>query len=80
MKLNAPIRNDEFVFQAPPNANVSDDTEMLVKNLDHMLEVNAQKKKSEAASKDGELLNQSDRRSLARGAQGDSKRRQAREG
>jgi hypothetical protein len=58
VKLNAPIRNDEFVFQAPPNANVSDDTEMLVKNLDHMLEVNAQKKKSEAVGKDGELLNQ----------------------
>jgi outer membrane lipoprotein-sorting protein len=58
VKLNAPIRNDEFVFQAPPNATVSDDTDTLVKNLDHALEVAAQKKKSDAATKDGEMLTQ----------------------
>jgi outer membrane lipoprotein-sorting protein len=58
VKLNAPIRNDEFVFSAPPNAAVSDDTDALVKNLDHALEQAALKKKSEAASKDGAMLNQ----------------------
>ena len=58
VKLNAPIRNDEFVFQPPPNAPVADDTDALVKNLDHALEQAALKKKTDAASKDGEMLNQ----------------------
>jgi outer membrane lipoprotein-sorting protein len=58
VKLNVPIRSEEFVFSAPPNASVSDDTESLQKTLDRALEMSALKKKSEAASKDGELLNQ----------------------
>ncbi len=57
VKLNGPIRNDEFVFQAPPAASVLDDTEMLVKNLERQIEVGAQKKKTDAVNKDGAILN-----------------------
>jgi outer membrane lipoprotein-sorting protein len=58
VKLNVAIRADEFVFQAPPNASVADDTESLLKTLDRALELSAQKKKTDAAAKDGDLLNQ----------------------
>jgi hypothetical protein len=57
VKLNAVIRQDEFVFQAPANASVSDDTESLIKTLDRALEAGAQKKKSDAARKDGDIIN-----------------------
>jgi outer membrane lipoprotein-sorting protein len=56
VKLNAAIRQDEFVFQAPANASVADDTESLIKTLDRALEASAQKKKADAARKDGEVL------------------------
>jgi outer membrane lipoprotein-sorting protein len=58
VKLNQPIRTDEFVFQAPANVSVSDDTESIVKTLDRALEVSAQKKKADALTKDGDILNQ----------------------
>ena len=58
VKLNAVIRQDEFVFQAPANASVADDTESLLKTLDRALEASAQKKKTDAARKDGEVLEQ----------------------
>jgi hypothetical protein len=58
VKLNGPIRNDEFVFQPPASAGVVDDTDNLVKVLDRRIEVNAQKKKTDAVNKDGAILNQ----------------------
>jgi outer membrane lipoprotein-sorting protein len=59
VKLNAAIRQDEFVFQPPANASFADDTESLTKTLDRALEASAQKKKSDAASKDGAVLEKS---------------------
>ena len=73
VKLNTPIRNDEFAFQPPANASVADDTEMIQKTLDRALEVAAQKKKADAASKDGELLKQPIDVPAASGAPGGSK-------
>ncbi len=70
VKLNGPIRNDEFVFQAPANANVADDTELLVKHLDRQLEYSAQKKKSDAVNKDGAILDQQIEIPAPAGAQG----------
>jgi outer membrane lipoprotein-sorting protein len=58
VKLNAKIRIDEFAFQAPANANVDDSTEALVKGLDQAIQIEIQKKKTEAAKKDGPLLDQ----------------------
>jgi outer membrane lipoprotein-sorting protein len=58
VKLNTPIRLDEFVFQAPANASVADDTESITKTLDRALEGSALKKKTEAARKEGDVLEQ----------------------
>ena len=44
------------VSQPPANASVADDTESLIKTLDRALEAAAQKKKTDAARKDGEFL------------------------
>ena len=59
VKLNATIRLDEFAFQAPPTASVDDNTEAIVKGLDQAISRSrAQQKKSEAAKKDGAVLDQ----------------------
>jgi len=58
VKLNTPIRLDEFVFQAPANAAVADDTESIEKTLDRAIEGSAMKKKSDAARKEGDILDQ----------------------
>jgi outer membrane lipoprotein-sorting protein len=58
VKLNAKIRLDEFAFQAPPAASVEDNTEDIVKGLDQAIQIEIQRKKSEAAKKDGPLLDQ----------------------
>jgi hypothetical protein len=73
VKLNRPIRNDEFVFQAPKEAPVADDTELLVKNLDRQLELSAQKKKSDAVNKDGAILEHPIEIPAPGGAKDDSK-------
>jgi outer membrane lipoprotein-sorting protein len=73
VKLNAVIRQDEFVFQAPANAAVSDDTESLLKTLDRALEASAQKKKTDAARKEGEILPQSIDVPVPGGAEGEPK-------
>jgi outer membrane lipoprotein-sorting protein len=57
--LNRTISVDEFAFQAPANATVDDNTESLLKGLDRELEREAQKKKNEAAKKDGAVIDQS---------------------
>jgi outer membrane lipoprotein-sorting protein len=59
VKLNAKIRLDEFAFQAPPAAVVDDSTEAIVKGLDQAISMEAQRKKTEAAKKEGPMLNQS---------------------
>ena len=58
VKLNAKLRLEEFAFQAPPNANVDDSTEMLIKGLDQAIQVEIQRKKNEAAKKEGPLLDE----------------------
>jgi len=58
VKLNGTIRVDQFAFQAPANATVEDSTEIILKGLDRELEREAQKKKSEAARKDGAVIDQ----------------------
>jgi hypothetical protein len=58
VKLNAVIRTDEFAFQAPATATVDDGTEATLKLLDRALENAAEKKKRDAALKDGPVLDQ----------------------
>jgi outer membrane lipoprotein-sorting protein len=58
LKLDSTIPVDEFAFQAPANATVDDGTEDILKNLDRALELEAQKKKNEAAQKDGSVIDQ----------------------
>jgi outer membrane lipoprotein-sorting protein len=73
VKFNAAIRQDEFVFQAPANASVADDTESLMKTLDRALEAAALKKKSDAAQKDGAVLDKSIEVPVPGGAPGEPK-------
>ncbi len=58
VKLGGTIPDDEFAFQAPANATVDDNTEDLIKGLDRELDREAQKKRNEAAKKDGALIDQ----------------------
>src|SRR5262249_51416856 len=58
VNLNATIKAEEFYFPTPTNASVEDDTEQILKGLDRALEVEAQKKKAEAARKEGPVLDQ----------------------
>ncbi len=59
VKLNPTIKLDEFAFTAPPQAQVEDTTEMLVKSLDAAIEREKNLKRSEAAKKDGDVLEKS---------------------
>jgi outer membrane lipoprotein-sorting protein len=56
VKLNPTIRLDEFAFQAPPSEPVDDSTELLVKALDNAIQMEVQRKKNEAAKKDGPVI------------------------
>jgi outer membrane lipoprotein-sorting protein len=58
VKLNAKLRLEEFAFQAPPTANVDDSTEMLIKGLDQAIQMEIQRKKNEAAKKEGPTLDE----------------------
>ncbi len=58
VKLNANINVAEFFFQAPPAASVEDSTEMIVKALDMAIKSQVDKKREEAARKDGTVLDQ----------------------
>jgi hypothetical protein len=59
VKLNATIRIDQFAFTAPPSAQVDDNTEVIVRMLDQGIAMQAQRKKDEAAKKEGQVLDQS---------------------
>jgi outer membrane lipoprotein-sorting protein len=52
VKLNPTLNIDEFVFQAPNPAGVEDGTEAIVRQLDQMLAIQADRKKQEATKKD----------------------------
>jgi hypothetical protein len=57
--LEPVIRPEEFAFEAPPGANVEDNTEMYRKGLEQAVQVQAAQKRVEAAKKDGPVLDQS---------------------
>jgi hypothetical protein len=58
VKLNAKLKLEEFAFTAPPSASVEDNTESLVKMLDQAILLETQRKKNEAAKKEGPMLDQ----------------------
>ncbi|APW60168.1 hypothetical protein [Paludisphaera borealis] len=58
VQLNPTIRPEEFAFQAPANANVEDNTEMITKTLDNAINMQAMQKRAEAAKKEGSVLEQ----------------------
>lgn len=53
-----PIRPEEFAFQAPPNAQVDDSTEAIIKMLDQQIQLQAMQKRAEAARQEGPVLDQ----------------------
>jgi outer membrane lipoprotein-sorting protein len=58
VKLNPALNVTEFVFQAPPASSVEDNTEMIVRQLDQAIRLQAEKKKSDAAKKEEGVLDQ----------------------
>jgi outer membrane lipoprotein-sorting protein len=58
VKLNPDLKIDEFVFQAPPGAQVENNTAAIVGMLDQAIQVAIAKKKAEAAKAEGPILNQ----------------------
>jgi outer membrane lipoprotein-sorting protein len=56
VKLNVAIKADEFAFQAPPSAPVDDSTEAFVRGLDQAIQNEIQRKKNEAAKKEGPVI------------------------
>ncbi len=58
VQLNAAVRPEEFAFQAPPNATVEDNTEIIIKGLDRAIQVQAMQKRAEAARQEGPVLDQ----------------------
>jgi hypothetical protein len=59
VQINPEIRVEEFAFQAPPNAQVEDTTETIIKGLDQAIQIQAMQKRSEAARQEGPVLDQS---------------------
>lgn len=59
VQLGATIRADEFAFQAPANANIEDNTEVILKGLNQTIEFQAMQKRVEAAEKEEATLEQS---------------------
>jgi hypothetical protein len=58
VKLNPELATAEFAFEPPPDASVEDGTEMIVKQLDQMIAVQAERKKVEASKNEGPVLEQ----------------------
>jgi outer membrane lipoprotein-sorting protein len=59
VQLNPEIRVEEFAFQAPPNAQVEDTTDTIIKGLEQAIQIQAMQKRSEAARQEGPVLDQS---------------------
>jgi hypothetical protein len=59
VKLNPPLDVSQFAFQAHSTALVEDGTEMIVKQLDSIIAMQAERKKADAAKKEGPVLEQS---------------------
>jgi outer membrane lipoprotein-sorting protein len=56
VKLNPAIRVEEFAFTAPSTANVEDNTQSIINQLDQALQMEAARKKAETAKKEEPLL------------------------
>jgi len=52
------LSDADFAFQAPPNADVEDNTELILKSLDQAIEFQALQKRTEAANAAGSVLQQ----------------------
>ena len=65
VKLNATIRVDEFAFQAPPSANVDDNTEVISKGLDQAIQVQVQQEEERGDTKEGASARSIDRHPAA---------------
>ncbi|AMV38642.1 LolA family protein [Planctomyces sp. SH-PL62] len=52
------LTDADFAFQAPPDANVEDNTEIILKSLDQAIEFQALQKRTEAANAAGSVLQQ----------------------
>lgn len=59
VQLNPTIRPEEFAFQAPSNAAVEDNTEMILKGLDQAIQLQAMQKRDQAIQQEGPVLDQS---------------------
>ena len=57
VKLNPDLSADEFVFTAPSNARVDDQTQAILGMLDQTIQIRAAQKKAEAAKAEDPLLN-----------------------
>ncbi len=58
VQLNVAVRPEEFAFQAPPNATVEDNTELIIRGLDQAIQVQSMQKKAEADRREGPVLDQ----------------------
>ncbi|MGC8643222.1 MAG: LolA family protein, partial [Isosphaeraceae bacterium] len=59
VQINPTIRPEEFAFQAPPNVQVEDNTEIIIKGLDQKVQYEAMQKRAQAAQQEGPVLDQS---------------------
>ena len=59
VQINPTIRPEEFAFQAPSNAMVEDNTEVILKGLDQTVQYQAMQKRAQAAQQEGPMLDQS---------------------
>lgn len=50
VKFDASLNDADFAFQAPPDATVEDNTELILQGLSRMIEAQAQQKRMEAAN------------------------------
>jgi hypothetical protein len=59
VKVNPTIEVSQFAFEPPATAPVEDGTEMIVKQLDSIIAMQAERKKADATKKEGPVLEQS---------------------
>jgi outer membrane lipoprotein-sorting protein len=59
VKINPKLDLETFAFEAPSTASVEDGTEMIVKQLDSAIAMQAERRKAEEAKKEGPVLKQS---------------------
>ncbi|MDG3003790.1 LolA family protein [Paludisphaera mucosa] len=58
VQVDPAVNDADFAFQAPPNANVEDNTEIILQSLNKAIEFQAQQKRIEAANAAGSVLQQ----------------------